>query len=130
MNKLQAKITDFGDALDAFRGCPEMIMSCPPSPAGKKISDRFFGLREELEAEGLKLHHKNGNYSALESALLRWAVWCHTASFTASLNQADPWLDKVDDLPVGWPDSADIMRHLDVALVAMFDALDVEKAKK
>jgi hypothetical protein len=119
---LRDKIEAFADAISDFRGCSEMLMSGPKSKEGQKISARFFGLREELEKIGLDLENRGGGkLTPLEAALFRWAVWGQAAGHTASLNLADPYIDRV-----GWPDSANIMTHLGTAEQALFEALDRE----
>ena len=79
-------VREYADAQEAFIHHPEAVLSSPPSPEFAKISDRFFGLRDKLEEEGLKFRgfgHTTGD--RLPPLVLRWAVWTQAAHYTSTL---------------------------------------------
>jgi len=128
---LRTKLVAFEKATDDFHGCPERFDSGPISAGAQKIIDRFFELRKELSKIGLELETNRQwptKFTPLEAAVYRWGVWQQAASHTASLLLADP----SRNLPASkrrrmeWPDSAAIMKYLETAEDAMFEALDKE----
>lgn len=114
------RLVAFEKATDGFRNCPERFVSGPVSAGAREIIDHFFRLEKELSKIGLELETKR-QWPA-KAAVYRWAVWTQAASHTASLLCASRNFDNA-----GWPDSADIMKHLGVASDAMFAALDKER---
>lgn len=48
MTLLEA-ISEYTDAYKEFNNCPDMIKSCEIPPESKKICDRYFSARDELD---------------------------------------------------------------------------------